>query len=302
MPISFEKPITSIDEQLSLLSQRGLIINDTTSAEHYLTFVGYYRLAGYWQFMQDDRINHIFTPNSSFDKIIELYNFDRELRLLLTDAIERVEVSLRAVIVNTMCANHGFAWYSNLSCSEKETLFTENLLTIDNELARSAEDFIIHHNRKYGKDEYPPAWKTMQVLSFGTLSKVYSNIRNNLPEKKLIAKAYGLPTYTWLESWMLVISVMRNYCAHHSRICYRKFNYPPKELIKSMFPWIKKYPTGVLKEQLYFQICVVKYILDRCAPNNRFSKEVKALIEKYPSVSLSRMGFMPGWENEDLWK
>jgi abortive infection bacteriophage resistance protein len=302
MATPFRKPATSIPEQITLLQQRGLVINDPAMSEHYLTHVGYYRLAGYWQILQNDHVKHTFIPGTTFDNVIYLYNFDRELRLLLSDGIERIEVSLRSLIVNTMCPVHGPGWYSDPDCAEREDRYNENIAAINTELDRSSEDFVAHHDRKYGKDEHPPAWKTMQVLSFGTLSKVYSNIRNTLPEKKAIARKLGLPTYTWLESWMVVISVLRNYCAHHSRVCYRRFNFPPKELILSKLPWIKNYPTGILKEHLYFQLCVVKYVLDRCSPGNHFSDKLKQLIAKYPSISLNQMGFMPDWEREDLWQ
>lgn len=302
MATPFNKPPTSISEQIALLQQRRLTIKDPVLTEHYLTHVGYYRLAGYWQVLQNDPVKHTFIPGTTFENVIELYNFDRELRILLSDAIERIEVSLRSLIVNTMCPVYGPGWYSNVDCAEREDRYVENIASVNAELDRTSEDFIAHHDRKYGKEIHPPAWKTMQVLSFGTLSKIYSNIRNDFPEKKAIARMLGLPTYTWLESWMVVISVLRNYCAHHSRVCYRKFNFPPKELIKSKQPWIKNFPTGILKEQLYFQLCTIKYILDRCSPGNHFSEKLKQLIAKYPTISANRMGFMPGWEGEDLWQ
>jgi abortive infection bacteriophage resistance protein len=97
MTSPFEKPATTVLEQLSLLQQRGLIINDPTLAEYYLTHVGYYRLAGYWRFLQNDPITHTFITGSTFSMVAELYNFDRELRLLLADAIERIEVSFAAI-------------------------------------------------------------------------------------------------------------------------------------------------------------------------------------------------------------
>lgn len=302
MSVPFAKAAISIPDQILLLQQRNLFIHDKNLAEHYLIHVGYYRLAGYWQFLQCDPIKHIFNAGTTFENVIELYNFDRELRLLLSDAIERIEVSLRSLIVNSMCSVHGAVWYSDAKCAERNDLYKDNMKAIDVELERSSEDFVIHHDRKYGKEAYPPAWKTVQILSFGTLSKLYSNICNSFPEKKQIAVALGLPTYTWLESWMVVISVLRNYCAHHSRVCYRRFNFPPKELIRSKLPWIKNYPTGVLKEQLYFQLCVVKFVLDRCSPNNDFSVKLQHLIAKYPTVITERMGFIPCWLQEDLWQ
>ncbi len=304
MVVPFNKPTTSIAEQITLLQQRGLIITHSAIAEHHLKHIGYYRLAGYWQIFQHDRIQHTFLPGTQIEQIIALYNFDRELRLLLTDAIERIEVSLRALIVQEMCAQCGPNWFGDERYAEREDWLTENLACINNELDRSGEDFVVHHDKKYGTDVHPPAWKTMQVLSFGTLSKIYRNIKTGLPEKKAIAVALGLPNEKWLESWMQVISVLRNYCAHHSRVCYRIYSFPPKDLHRSKLPWIKNIPPagGILRQHLYYQLCAVKYILNSCAPGNHFNQKLRELIAKYPSVELNRMGFITGWEKEDLWQ
>ena len=86
MTIRFQKPAISIPEQIVVLQQRHLIVSDIPLADHYLTYVGYYRLAGYWQTLQQDRVNHIFISGTTFEHVIELYNFDREFRLLLINA------------------------------------------------------------------------------------------------------------------------------------------------------------------------------------------------------------------------
>jgi abortive infection bacteriophage resistance protein len=304
MSTSYQKPTTSIQEQVELLRSRGLSIKNQQEAEHYLTYIGYYRLAGYWQVFQDDKIKHTFLPGVTFRHIKELYNFDRELRILLCDAIERIEIGLRALMTNIMCNSYGPNWFSDEKYAERTDRFNDNLVSIDSELARSMEDFVLHHDQKYGKTPPPPAWKTLQVLSFGSLSKLYSNIKNSLVEKKTIAQAVGLPNELWLESWILVISVLRNYCAHHSRVCYRTFNFPPKDLRKAKLPWITNLPSasGKLREHLYYQLCAVRYILHSVSPDNHFSIKLKELIKKYPSVSLPKMGFPPEWEEEELWK
>jgi abortive infection bacteriophage resistance protein len=304
MPVPFNKPATSITEQIAILRQRGLIIKDPPAAEHYLKHVGYYRLAGYWQIFQNEPIHHIFIPGTTIEEIIELYNFDRELRLLLLDAIEFIEVSFRSVLVNEMCTKYGPTWFANPQYAFREDIFDAILQEIDKELERSKEDFIAHHDRKYGSDKYPPAWKTMQALSFGTLSKIYGNIHNNIPERRDIAKTYGLPTEAWVHSWMQVVSVLRNYCAHHGRLCYRIFNFPPKDMHRPKLPWIKVIPQagGMLSQHLYYQLCAVRYLLHTCSPDNIFNNKLKQLIARYPRVELNRMGFMPGWEKEDLWK
>ncbi|CAL1521197.1 Abi family protein [Chitinophaga sp. MM2321] len=304
MTTPYTKPSTSTSHQIALLQRRGLTIDDPLEAEHYLKHIGYYRLAGYWQIFQNDAVTHTFIPGSTFEQIAELYNFDRELRILLLNAIERIEVSFRSVLVNEMCSAYHPAWFTRVEYAFSEEVLDKILKTIDKELSRSNEDFVAHHDRKYGTDKYPPAWKTMQVLSFGVLSKIYGNIHKNVPEKKKIAKIYGLPSEAWMHSWMQVISVLRNYCAHHSRVCYRIFSFPPKDMRRPQLPWIKNAPPtgGPLSQHLYYQLCAVRYLLHTCCPDNHFNDELRQLIIKSPGVELNRMGFIPEWEHEDLWQ
>ncbi len=95
----FNKPAISIDQQIELLQQRGLIISNTKLAYEYLSHFNHYRLGEYWYVMQNDKENHVFKPNSKFEDVIALYNFDAELRLLLFEVIEKIEISLRTKMI-----------------------------------------------------------------------------------------------------------------------------------------------------------------------------------------------------------
>ncbi|HEU4555189.1 MAG TPA: Abi family protein [Chitinophaga sp.] len=106
----YTKIPTTIDRQIIQLSERGLIITDEPLARHYLANVSYYRLAGYWWPMQANKATHVFKPNSRFENVIALYNFDRELRLLVFDVIERIEIAQ----IRNICAHHGRLWNKNL--------------------------------------------------------------------------------------------------------------------------------------------------------------------------------------------
>lgn len=129
----YNKPSTSIEEQINLLRNRGLGIKNQAEVEHYLTFIGYYRLAGYWQMYQNDHVNHTFHEGTSFRHVTELYNFDRELRILLNDAIERIEVALRTLIANIMCNSYGPNWLSDENLAERKDRFSDNLISINSE-------------------------------------------------------------------------------------------------------------------------------------------------------------------------
>lgn len=203
-----------------------------------------------------------------------------------------------------MSENHGPTWFSDPTLVFSGEILNTTIETINYELDRSKEDFVKHHDDKYGKEEHPPAWKTMQVLSLGTLSKIYGNIRRDVPEKKSIARIYKLPAEGWLQSWMQVVSVLRNCCAHHARICYRVFSILPKEIRRSKLPWIKNIPSvdGRLNQHIYYLLCVVRYFLHTANPDNNFNAKLKRLIARYPGIDLNRMGFVPGWETEELWQ
>jgi abortive infection bacteriophage resistance protein len=105
----YSKKVCTIEEHIVQLIERGLTIKNIETAKHCLANVSYYRLAGYWWPMQSDKINHFFKPESTFDDVISLYNFDCELRILLFDVIEKIEISLRTKLIYHL--SHEFdAW------------------------------------------------------------------------------------------------------------------------------------------------------------------------------------------------
>ncbi|MDL1967913.1 MAG: Abi family protein [Deltaproteobacteria bacterium] len=90
----YEKPVLNIDQQLELLINQGLIVKNPKRILHYLCFIGYHRLSGYFRTFQLQNISeYIFKKGTAFDSIISLYIFDRKLRLLVMDAVERIEVA-----------------------------------------------------------------------------------------------------------------------------------------------------------------------------------------------------------------
>jgi abortive infection bacteriophage resistance protein len=92
---SYSKPALSIEQQISQLCGRGMVIADTRLASHYLSQINYYRLTSYWLPFESNHDTHAFQRGTNFEQVLDLYIFDRELRLLVLDAIERVEVAVR---------------------------------------------------------------------------------------------------------------------------------------------------------------------------------------------------------------
>jgi abortive infection bacteriophage resistance protein len=145
----YSKAATTIEEQIVKLQKRGLIIADESVAKHFLLNVGYYRLAGYWWPMQSDKVNHTFKPNSRFEDVIALYNFDRELRLLVFDVIERIEVGLRTKLIYHLSHEFDPWWFQdpNLFVNIPELIRTLN--SIVESIERSKDVFIQDHKKRY---------------------------------------------------------------------------------------------------------------------------------------------------------
>ncbi|ANH83330.1 CAAX protease [Niabella ginsenosidivorans] len=296
----YNKQPYTISDQIKQLQQRGLQIDDDALATHYLSQVSYYRLAGYWWPMQADKEAHLFKPNSRFEDVIHLYNFDRELRVLLFDVIEKIEISLRTKLIYHLSHEFDPWWFQNTAIFNDTSALVETLASIQEEVNRSKDIFIKEHKRKYKEDlRFPPAWKTLELTSFGSLSKLYGNLNNTVKSKDIIAVELGAVNHTYLPSWLQSIAQIRNYCAHHSRLWNKNLPGTPKLLSKPPHLWVNDVPKDTQK--LYLHFCIMRYLLNIIAPENSFSKKLQELLKKYPSVDPNALGFKPNWEGEALW-
>lgn len=215
----YNKVTTTIQQQIHQLEERGLIITDEVLAEHYLSSISYYRLAGYWWPMQSDKTNHIFKPDSKFEDVLALYNFDRELRLLLFDVIERIEISLRTKMIHHLSNEFDPWWFQQVDLFNDARELIKTLSAIEEEMERSKVIFIKDHFKRYKSDlRFPPAWKTLEITSFGSLSKLYGNLKPAVQSKDIIAAEFKTVNHTYLASWLQSIAQIRNICAHHGRL------------------------------------------------------------------------------------
>ena len=298
--MQYNKSAITLTQQIQTLKQRGLIINDEAYAERLLGSIGYFRLAQYWRVLEADKVNHTFKPNSTFEKVLALYNFDKELKILIFSALQTIEVAMRAKVIYHFSMKHGAFWFMDEKLADKKSSFDENLEKLRAEVSRSYEDFIKDHTLKYDTPEMPPAWKTLEVASFGTLSKLFRNF--NDPEvKKKVADDFNIPGYKFLRSWMKCLTVVRNSCAHHARIWNQRFPFAPMLPSKRMpAAWISQVPTAT--KSLYSHLCCLVYWMNSIEPGNLFVTEFKNLLTKYPNIDPSAMGFPRGWQSEPLWQ
>lgn len=284
--------------QLQTLKKRGLLLDDERKAAEQLSIISYFRLANYWKPMEQDKTTHVFKPNSHFRDVVSLYYFDKALRGLLFTAIQSIEIALRTKVIHHVSMKYGAFWFADASLFSNRVMFQENLSHIMQEIKRSKEDFIQEHFAKYDKPEYPPVWKTLEVVSFGTLSKLLESFSDNAV-KKQIAREFGLPQHKYLESWVKSIAVLRNCIAHHSRIWNRKFPLKPQLPQRLRNAWIDI--SSVQPTKVYAQICCLAYLENQIHPCNDFSRKLKVLLADYPVADVRAMGFPDDWEKEPLW-
>lgn len=302
----FDKRPFTLTEQVKQLQRRGLEIKCPRIAEKYQINISYYRLGEYWYVMQSDKENHLFKPNSNFTDVIALYNFDAELRLLLFGIIEKIEISLRTKLIYYVSHEVDPWWFQNFEIFKNRNSLEKTLSNIELEIKRTKDVFIKKHIEKHNDDiRFPPAWKSLEQTSLGTLSMLYGNLKNNLACKNKIAEDFGAVNHTYLPSWLQSLSQIRNICAHHSRLWNRNLPGTVKLLPNPPNRWItdsKNVPKYFEFSKLYVHMCLMRYMLNTIIPKNDFNVKLNDLLEKYPNVDPNALGMKPNWQDEPLWK
>ena len=295
----YSKNPLDYEEQINMLKNRGLIIADEQKAINCLKVISYFRLANYLRPMEYDKANHLYKPNSFFENAINLYYFDKELRGIIFAAVQSIEIALRSKMIHHVSMRYGAFWFMDSSLFKDKNIYEQCLSSMRQELARSKEDFITDHKTKYTEPDMPPVWKTLEVTSFGTLSKLFCNLKDN-SVKKGIAREFNLPQHLVLESWVKCAVNIRNCLVHHARIWNRNFPIMPQLNGSFRGNWIKN--TNLSMVKLYPQLCYMQYMQAQIHGNNDFKQKLKELLKNHPNVDITAMGFIDGWENESLWE
>ena len=193
---------------MDLLAKRGLKIDDEAEAAHYLKFIGYYRLSGYALPLSLKRTDgtHQFKPGVRFTDILNLYRFDRELRLILNDAIERVEVAFRTRVSDYMAVKYGPHWLLKADCFGVREEWSALLRRIAADVgfqedgsvkeAKGKDVFIEHYYLKYTDPKLPPGQLDLIILvdvyhEFSQPQKMLQGIRAALkPGGRLVQLEY----------------------------------------------------------------------------------------------------------------
>ncbi|POZ50028.1 Abi family protein [Methylovulum psychrotolerans] len=329
----YDKPWKSYQDQLDQLTRRGLMVTDEARALHHLERIGYYRLSGYWfpfrersgfycplpttdgkKFKRgktDRMVLDEFKTGASFQNAVELYVFDKKLRLLVMDALERIEISLRVDISHSLDKQDPFAYLNpdlffegfakkldeQTSLSGHHQWLTKQAALI----SRSKEDFIKHNKTKYG---FPlPIWVVCEIWDFGTLSTLFAGMKE--ADQDAIASKYGASNGRIFASWLRSLNYLRNVCAHHSRLWNRNIVDQPKLPHAGEVSWIDHCQGNTHSlARPFLLLCIAKYLLTIINPSSEWGKRLKSLLLEFPDLrhlelNLAGMGAIEGWEQWD---
>ena len=303
--ITFNKPALSVSQQIAKLESRGLFVNDKSLAEEALRNLNYYRLSGYWMYFEDSRNPHHFKKDTKFEDILELYNFEKELRSAIFEGISRFEVSLRTQFSHQIGIKYGSHSYLLPEYSKNFADWLDNMKKVQAEVGRSKEIFIKHYKDKY-EESFPPIWVICEIFSFGTLSCWYKNLKEvssgntNCPgnAKDDIAAFYNIPSVI-LESWIHSLTVLRNHCAHQSRIILKQISIQPMKPKSNKISISKLWSSQT--NCIYNLILILIYLNDQINVPSNWKNDFIEFLKTNKTKCIEFLNFPNKWEKDSFW-
>lgn len=296
--MEYTKPFLTFEQQADLLIEKRGLLADRDDLIRHLQDVGYYRLSGYWHIYKK-RGADVFWEGTTFQRIWDMYVFDRQFRLVVLDAVERVEIYMRtqlAYLLAEQTGPFGFLDANNLPrlSGERYGRFIDKCHEAYGR-AREGEPFAKHFHDKYGdKHDLPPFWVLVNVMDFGMVVTLYKGAPVSIRHQ--IANDLGVSAKV-LDSWLVTINTVRNICAHHGRLWNRIIGNPP------MIPHAKEWhiPYEVKNDKIFGSLTVLSYLLEKVAPATSWRERLLDLVESLSVRNQVRMGFTEGWKDCPIW-
>lgn len=309
--MQYNKPGTSIDDQAALLLQRGLVCPDVEHLKRCLYAIGYYRLGAYWlPFEQSAPAGQTrsknFLPGVRIDDVMAIYIFDRHLRMIIMEAIERIEIAIRSRWTNRITLAHGSHAHLDPQLFSDPWAHAASVAKLARDVGQSHEVFIKHYKDKYTAPFMPPLWAVTETMTLGDLSKWYAATKD-LKVKDGVAKDLGLPSREVLESALQVFSLVRNISAHHGRLWNRR-------MVKRL-PAVRRWAADIVLEPpgaagggqnqpqnlVYNVLVALLHMLHHQNMDSTFPARLKGLVEGVTNSQRVAMGFPADWRARPAW-
>lgn len=299
----YEKPAKTLDAQAELLISRGLAADKDTLVS-VLSQINYYRLSTYLYTYRDG--SDYFLPGTSLERVLRVYEFDQQLRILLLDLIEGVEILIRTQLAYHFAQKYGpFDWikpelFPNFNPRYDDFARWQTKLQDQTNRSRELkanEDTVAHFFRKYGDaHDRLPIWILTEIMDFGATLSFFRGVEPSI--RKAAASALDQPEELVL-SWLLSMNTVRNRCAHHARLWNWRLGIPVK------LPTPRKYPEWSLPTLSNQYIGAILYICAWCSgkllTKSRWLEKARASLLAYTDLDLSKIGMPKGWELDAIW-
>lgn len=325
--VEYTKPWLSLEQQVERLVSRGVDVGDRDRAVALLKAIGYYRLTGYLypfreseQYIDDKgrtrtRVLSAYRPGTTLHHAEAIIDFDRRLRMLVMDSVERIEVAVRMRVGYVLGRSSAFAHerpscftqaFTAESTDTRRPTASKHVLWLQRVNARKAssdEQFVDHFREKY--DDRMPVWALTELLELGHLSVLYGGL--NQQDAEEIAAAFRVPTKKLMASWLASLNYVRNVAAHHARLFNRKLQNAPSRPKAGQVPLLDHLRAEAVPKAglgTYNALAVIAYLLPSIEADTEWARQLVALLRTFPrshALTIQSMGVPQGWESLDLW-
>lgn len=326
--VEYTKKWLPLEGQVDRLAKRGLEVDDVDRAVVLLKTIGYYRVTGYlYPFLESEeyvdeddrprtRVLDNYRPGTALHHAESAIDFDRQLRLLVMEGVERIEVAIRMRTGYVLGRHSAFA-------HEDPTRFESSFTTVgaDKRIPESSrhaewlrrvkvrqggsdEQFVAHFREKY--DDRMPVWALTELLELGHLSVLYRGMRQQDAEE--VASAFGVPRKKMMGSWLASLNYVRNVAAHHARLFNRKLQHPPSRPKAGQVPVLDHLSApGAPKEDFgtYNALAIIAYLLQSIETEPAWARQLAELLRTFPTshaLTIQSIGVPEDWESLDLWR
>lgn len=296
----YTKPALSYADQVARLQQRGMQIADPVAAASKLASISYYRLSAYWHpFRLRDATGAVesqFSPNTAFEAVIDLYEFDRGLRLLVMDALERIEVVARTAVTHRLGSAYGAFGHEDPANFHPKFDHANWIQGLREETSRSRDAFVEHFKINYAGYPVLPIWMTTELISLGSLSRLYRGMTS--VDKHAVAAHFNLHPKR-LQDWLHVLTYVRNVCAHHSRLWNRELAISPSAMHEP--EWCQ--PILPRRDRLFCVLLILRFMLGQSGNGTDWRDTCNALFIPIAMEARWRraMGFPDNWLTHPIW-
>ncbi len=294
--MQYSKPALSFEEQADQLLGRGLVA-DRDEIITRLQAVNYYRLSGYLYPFRNS--NDTYQKGTTLTEVWRRYTFDRRLRMLMLDAIERIEVAVRTRLAYSFSHQHGpFGYLDSRNLPGLMHEYDKWRESLSEEYKRSRETFVQHFRDKYGDSHGDiPLWMAVELMAFGTMLRMYGGVAAHIQRE--VAAVFGYPDRVFY-SWLMALNGVRNICAHHQRLWNRELG------LKPFIPREHKYPewhmpVSIGNNRIFSIVTLAKCLMSKIDPKSSWPERFVDLLSKYSEIPLSPMGIPERWRESPLW-